>query len=296
MLTMRLLRALLLLGLLVTPLKAADFEVLKNVQYVKGGVPDQTLDFYWPRQKPTATVLFIHGGSLLESGERRLATVYRDICRPFAEAGFGCANIDYRLGPKYKWPAMPQDVAAAVVSVRQLLASRGGNPDHLFLFGHSSGCHLAALLGADPKYLSAVGLTPRNLSGVIAMGCVLDRDDFVLRGITADQIRAAFAQDRAETDIYSTAEDMLAAIPSRYLGPHMPPTLVVVAENERFMPPILEQGARFVRRVIESGVPANLIVVPGKHMSSIADVTQPGNKTFAAISAFLGEPLRVNSR
>ncbi|MCI0486614.1 MAG: alpha/beta hydrolase [Blastocatellia bacterium] len=286
-----------MLALLATTFMAdGSTEVLKNVQYVKDGLPDQTLDFYWPGQKPKATVLFIHGGSLNESGERRTSAVYRDICKPFVDAGFGCATMDYRLAPTHKWPAMPQDVASAILTVRQLVSSRGGDPDRLFLFGHSSGCHLAAILGTDLKYLKDVGLTPGNLAGIIAMGCVLDLHDSALRRVTADQIRQAFIRDRSSTDRYLTPEDLLGANPSYHIGPHVPPTLVLVAEQERFMPPILEQGARFVRRLLEKKIPANLVIVPGRHMSSISDIGQPDNKSFAAIRAFLENPGRVGSQ
>ncbi len=294
MLITRWLRPSLLLLLLATTLIAAgDADSRLNVPYVKDGLPDQTLDFYWPTGKPTATVLFIHGGSLMESGERRTAAAYRDVCQPFVAAGFGCATMDYRLAPTHKWPAMPQDVASAIVTLRQLVAARGGEPDRLFLFGHSSGCQLAAIVGADQTYLKAVGLTSRNLGGVIPMGCVLDRWDAVQRRVTVENIRAQFAQDSLETSRYATAEDLLGANPSRHLGSHMPPTLVVVAEDERFMPPVLEQGARFVRRLLEARVPANLVIVPGTHMSSITNLKQPGNPTFAAIRAFMEDSLRA---
>lgn len=91
-------------------------ESIRDHAYVSGGTTDQRLDFYWPAQA-RVTVLFIHGGSLVESGERRTSAPYRTVCAPLVAAGVGCATIDYRLAPTYKWPAMPRDVAAAVAAV-----------------------------------------------------------------------------------------------------------------------------------------------------------------------------------
>ena len=222
--------------------------ILKNVAYVPDAGPDQRMDIYWTPKVPAATVLFIHGGSLQEAGERRSSPPYDQVCQPFVRAGIACANMDYRLAPSHPWPAMPNDVAAAVANLRPLIADRGGDPKRIFLVGHSSGCHLAAIVGTNPEYLKGAGLTPSDLAGVIAMGCTLDREDAALKGWTAETIRAPFARDRQEVATYGTAENWMAANPASYTGTHVPPTLVVVARAERFMPAILEQGARFVRR------------------------------------------------
>jgi acetyl esterase/lipase len=266
-----------------------------TIQYVEHGTPDQTMDVFWPSGRPVAAVLFIHGGSLSESGERRSSPAYRDVCVPFVKAGVACASTDYRLSPTYKWPAMPNDVAAAVATFRRLIAERGDEPGRLFLFGHSSGCHLAAILATNPDYLQSVGLKPSDLGGVIAMGCTLDRGDAALRGLMADGIRAGFSRDRDDVAVYGTPEAWLSANPASFIGPHVPPALIVVAEAERFMPPVLEQGARFVRRLLEQGVPANLIIVPGKHMTSIASLGSPGDPTFKAIMEFIADPHKAGA-
>ena len=142
--------------------------VERDIPYVRGGSPDQRLDLHVPAGKGFPTVIFIHGGSLQEAGERRASPVYAAVCEPFVAAGIGCATIDYRLAPTHKWPAMPNDAAAAVKWVKDNIAARGGDPSRLFVFGHSSGCHLAATLGANPKYLVTVGLVPGDRAGVIA--------------------------------------------------------------------------------------------------------------------------------
>ena len=267
----------------------------KSIPYVENGGPDQVMDLSWPGTRPKATVLFIHGGSLEEGGERRTSPPYRKVCQPFVAAGIACASMDYRLSPSHSWPAMPNDVAAAVMKLRQIVAQRGGDPERIFLFGHSSGCQLAAVLGTNAVYLRSVGLTPAHLAGVIAMGCTLDREDAALRGLTADMIREPLSRDKQEVAKYGTAENWLAANPAGFVGPHVPPTLVVVARAERFMPPVLEQGGRFVRRLLELGIAADLVIVPGKHMSSIAALDQPGDPTFNAIRTFIEHPVGAAS-
>jgi acetyl esterase/lipase len=257
------------------------------VTYVTHGTPDQVMDLHWPPTRPAATVLFIHGGSLQQSGDRRDSPAYRDVCAPFVAANIACASMDYRLAPQHRWPAMPNDVAAAVAALRRVIVERGGDPARLFLFGHSSGCQLAAIVATNPTYLATVHLTPHDLGGVIAMGCTLDREDAALRGLTADSIRTAFLRDPVEVATYGTPEQWLQANPASFIGRHVPPAFVIVAEAERYFPPILEQGARFVRRLLEQQVDASLIIVPGKHTTSIASLGVAHDPTFAAIEAFI---------
>ncbi len=271
-------------------------ESVHDVPYVASPHPEQHLDFHWPAETPEATVLFIHGGSLRENAERRDSPEYREVCDRFVAVGLGCATTDYRLAPSFQWPAMPLDIAAAVVKVRELIEARGGDPARLFLFGHSSGCHLAAILGANVEYLEAVGLSTSDLAGVVAMGCILDNRDAALRGLTADQIRGSFSRSRGDVERFATPENWIAANPSYHIGSHTPPTLVVVAEEERFAPAILEQGARFVRRLRGWKVTADLVIVPGRHMSSIATFGAPGDPTLAAVLSFIDENGSAGSR
>lgn len=125
------------------------------------------------------------------------------------------------------------------------------------------------------------------------MGCTLDREDAALRGLTVDSIRKAFNSDPVEVATFGTAENWLSANPASFVGAHVPPTLVIVATAERFAPPILEQGARFVRRLLELNVPAGLVIVPGKHMSSIAAFGAPGDATLAAVKTFIEHPRQM---
>jgi arylformamidase len=261
-----------------------------TISYAKRGTNDQMMDVYWPAAKASATILFIHGGSLQESGERRTSPAYKNVCTQFVARGIACATMDYRLAPTSSWPAMPRDVASAIRTLHDLLAKGKGDPANIFLFGHSSGCHLAAIVATDSTYLRAVGLSTRDVAGIIPMGCTLDRDDATLRGLTPDRIRKPFMSDGQDVATFGTPENYLAANPASHLGSHVPPTLIIVAEGERFMPPVMEQGARVVRRLLEYGVAANLVVVPGKHMSSIEHVSVAGDPAVAAILRFIEDP------
>jgi acetyl esterase/lipase len=270
---------------------SAQSLVERDIAYVPGAAADRRLDLYLPQgAHGFPTVVFIHGGSLQEVGERRSSPMYAHVCEPFVRSGVACATVDYRLAPSYKWPAMPDDAAAAFQWVKTNIASRGGDPARIFVFGHSSGCQLAAILGANPKYLAKVGLEPSAIAGIVAMGCTLAPLEALSSQGSLVELRRRWETQADERATYASFDDRLDSDPSRFIGPHMPPTLVVVAHSERFFPSILEQGAKFVRRLLELDRPADLVLVPGKHISSIQNINAPGDPTFAAIKKFIDDP------
>ncbi len=263
------------------------YTVTKDIPYSDNPHAEQFLDLYWPEKLPASTIIFIHGGSLKQGGERRTSDIYKNVCIPFAENGISCITIDYRLAPQNQWPAMPHDVVSAIKKSKSLIREHGGNANTIFLFGHSSGCTLAATVGTNPVFLESGGLQQEDIKGIIAMGCILDNRDAALKGFDPDAVREIY-MERGPTDVWPTPEDWISANPSFHVNPLTPPTLVVVAEEERYAPPILEQGARFVRLLSrENDVDAELVIVPGKHYSSIENISKKGDPTFRAIVDFM---------
>ena len=174
-----------------TPQPAA-LRVLRGLAYVPHGDSLQQLDLYLPPGSGFPTVLFLHGGSL--TGGDKEDEDYRGICNPFPQSGVACATMNYRLFPAVKWPAPEQDAAAAFAWLKSHIAEYGGSPARIFVFGHSSGCLLASLLGTDETYLREQGLHLQDVAGVVAMGCRLnDKADFA--GASPEQIRRHFQSD-----------------------------------------------------------------------------------------------------
>lgn len=236
--------------------------VTRNIPYRSQPSSEQYMDIYEP-PAPGAhavpVVLFIHGGSLEEAGERRTSPMYAPVCPGLAARGILCVTMDYRLAPTHKWPAMPADVAAVVRWLTDSIAARGGDPKRLFLVGHSSGCHLAAMVGLDSAYLVTAGLPSSVVAGVVAMGCTL-------------------------------------ADATPWIGRRAPPVLVLVAESERFFPSILEEGARFVRLMRESERPADLRILAGRrHVTTTTGFADPTDAVANLVAEFVRDPKAVTA-
>lgn len=271
--------------------------VERNIPYRENATAEQHLDLYAPANAThVPVVLFIHGGSLVEVGERRSSPLYASVCPGLAARGLVCATTDYRLAPTDQWPAMPEDVAAAVRWLKDSVARRGGDPDRIFLVGHSSGCFLAALVALDSIYLAQSGLTPQSVAGVVAMGCTLAPWDTVGRNKSPAALARAFANDADDRRVYGTLAWRLRANPTTWVGSTAPPFLVLVAESERFFPSILEEGARFVCLMRERQRSADIRILPGRrHVNTTTGFLDPGDPVANLVAAFIRDPKAVTA-
>lgn len=134
-----------------------------------GADPRQTLDVYAPKRPSPASrpvVVFLYGGSW-QGGDKAL---YVFVGAALARRGFVTVIPNYRLYPQVRWPAFLEDNAKAVRWARDHARDYGGDPNDLFLMGHSAGAYNAAELTFDKRWLTAVGMDPaRDLRGMVGM-------------------------------------------------------------------------------------------------------------------------------
>lgn len=132
-----------------------------------GALERQKLDLYVPATGVTRApvVVFFYGGSW-RSGRRG---DYLFVGEALASRGFVAAVADYRLYPEVRFPDFVVDSALAVRWVSENVARSGGDPEQLFLMGHSAGAYNAAMLAFDEQYLARVGVRPRAVRGFIGL-------------------------------------------------------------------------------------------------------------------------------
>jgi len=140
---------------------AADASVLHDAE--RG----LALDVYRPANASVdaPVVVFFYGGNW-KTGSR---AQYRFVGRRLADSGMLAIVADYRTYPRATFPGFVEDAARAVAWAHAHARTHGGDPARLFVAGHSAGAQIAALLGTDTRYLSAHGLRPRDLAGVIGL-------------------------------------------------------------------------------------------------------------------------------
>ena len=99
----------------------------------------QALDVFAPkRAADRPVVLFVHGGAWM-FGDKNMLGLYRGVGRFFARHGAVAVCVNYRLVPFVKHPEQVKDVARAFAWVCAHVRDYGGDPDRIFLCGHSAG-------------------------------------------------------------------------------------------------------------------------------------------------------------
>jgi dipeptidyl aminopeptidase/acylaminoacyl peptidase len=150
------------------PKNAIDVRVSLDVPYCNNAGERHKLDLYLPNRRPFPVVVFAHGGGWV-SGDKAL---HGHLGTFLAKHGIGAALLNYRLAPQESHPAPTQDLARAFAWTHENIGWYGGDPDRLYICGHSAGGHSAALLGTDETFLADVGLGFEHVRGVIAISGV----------------------------------------------------------------------------------------------------------------------------
>ncbi|WP_339745830.1 alpha/beta hydrolase [uncultured Rubinisphaera sp.] len=120
------------------------------------------LDVEYPSNDPGfATIVWFHGGGL-KSGERSFPERLRN-------HGIAIVAVNYRLFPKAKNPDYIDDAAAAVAWTFKNIESYGGDPQNIFISGHSAGGYLTSMIGLDPSYLKVYGIEANAIAGLLPL-------------------------------------------------------------------------------------------------------------------------------
>jgi len=158
-----------------------------------GSDPAQRLD-YWPGRTANAPlVVFVHGGGWSRGDKRMMQG--SDKLSHWQAQGYAVASLNYRLVPDATVEQEAADVAAAVAFLKQRYA-----PRRIALVGHSAGAHLVALVGTDPSYLAAAGLSYADIAGVVPLdGAAYDVANQLEQGprIMGRMYSQAFGSDAA---------------------------------------------------------------------------------------------------
>ncbi len=135
------------------PVAFADVKQYSDIAY--GSEKQQKLDIYVPETIETnaPVLVFFYGGRWTFGSKDQ----YAFAALPFVKKGYIVVIPDYAKYPDVKFPVFVHDGAKAVAWVQDNIATYKGDGSRLYLSGHSSGAHIAALLNADARYLKAEG-------------------------------------------------------------------------------------------------------------------------------------------
>ena len=139
------------------------YKLHKNISYGDG--ERETLDIF-PSDLPDAkTLVFIHGGYWYKNGP---SDVYL-VAEAFRAYGVTTVLIGYPLMPDHPLDQLVASCRKAISWLHQNVSGFNGNPDQIYIAGHSAGGHLAAMMMATnwPQFDSA--LRNNIIKGVCAI-------------------------------------------------------------------------------------------------------------------------------
>lgn len=150
----------------------AGVTVTRDVQY--GPDARNRLDVFTPAAAgaPRPVLLFVHGGAFV-AGDKRTGTspFYDNIALWAVRNGMVGVNTTYRLAPQNPWPAAQEDLAATIAWVRENIAARGGDPNRIYVMGHSAGAaHVAQYIGHPRFHVEPGG----GIAGAILVSGLFD--------------------------------------------------------------------------------------------------------------------------
>ncbi|MBI1730172.1 alpha/beta hydrolase [Candidatus Acetothermia bacterium] len=252
---------------------------LPNIIYYQGPGYDDVehrLDLYRPIGLEKAPVLlFIHGGSWREGDK----SIYTYLGRTFASQGFLTVIANYRLTPQVQHPVHVQDVARAFSWIYANISQYSGDPNKIFMMGHSAGGHLVALLALDERYLQAEGLATTLIRGVIPVSGVFDLTQFP---------PTLFA------DVFTSDPDTRKdASPISHVDDQQPPFQIIYAQYDE--PTLDTQAQALYQSVHDHGSQAHIAEIPNKdHITIIGHIGLDGDPTTAAIVKFIRDQLSAS--
>jgi acetyl esterase/lipase len=257
---------------LVAPKLRGEWERQTDIAY--GPLERQKLDIYKPASEgPYPVLLFIHGGSW-ERGDKE---DYPWLGRRFASEGYLTAVMNYRLAPEFGYPDFMADAAKAVAFIHENAGRFGGDPDTLFLAGHSAGGYNAVQVALAPEFLQAEGTSPEIIDAVVGIA-----GPYSFLPLDGRVTKAAFGM----------AEDLEATQPVNRISADAPPMLLLHGRDDNVVKP--RNAERMAELLKEAGVEAEAILYDDiDHIEIIVAVALTGKAPVVAdMNRFLAEASR----
>ncbi len=247
----------------------ADLQITHDVAY--GQDPRQKLDIYRPVGDTTLPVIvFFYGGSW-KTGNRK---IYPFVAATLARHGAVVVVPDYRLYPQVRFPAFLADCADATAWTFAHLSQIGGDPDRVFLMGHSAGAYNAIMLALNPQYLAAAGTSRDRLAGAIGLAGPYD-----FKPLQEPDVSAVFAP---------VGNDPAGQVIT-FADAHAPPLLLLAGTADHQVKP--RNTVALAARLREAGGQVQETLYPGVgHIGliiAIAPIFQGKAPVLADIDAFV---------
>ena len=264
--------------------------VERDIAYAEPKNERQLLDVYAP---PTGSnlpvVVWVHGGGWMRGSKNEMDNK----TEAFLAKGFVFVPVNYRFYPNVPMGTIIRDVAKSVGWVHANIARYGGDPNRIFLMGHSAGAQLVALLCTDTRYIEAEGVQRTSIKGCVPVDG--DTFDVQLAVATRTARRKSLKQPAPKIGLleqFGSPERQREYSSVIYVAPNkgIPPFLIIhVADHTD----TTAQSYLLWSALDIAGVPAKLFGADGtEHVKLNRDLGAAGDPSTQALFEFTDRLLR----
>jgi len=252
--------------------KNTDVSYLQSADEKTSKAPQ--LNVFVPR-KSSATqlpvLIFVHGGNW-NSGRKG---TYDLLGRNFASKGVITVIPDYTLSPEANYDEMARQIVSVIQWTKKNISQYNGNPNTIYITGHSAGGHLSALAVMNPKY----GIDSGSISGII----LNDAAGLDIRNYLEEN--PPTVKDDYLATWTSNSELWKDASPIYFLNKNTPPFLIYVGDKTYNAVKI--SNNRFVNALKPFQPDVMPIRLNKKHVSMVLQYFYPWSDRFDEIITFM---------
>ena len=252
----------------------------RDIVYDKSATDTQytSLDVYVadPVVQASPVMVWVHGGGL-RMGDKASSKDLASKPEYFtSKLGFILVSVNYRLLPEGRYPTNVQDVADALAWVHNNIADFGGDPNQIFLLGHSAGAQLVAQVATDETFLRKAGKDLNILKGVVAI-----EGSYGIIGSDGDT-------KRLQANYGPQWQKALAAVNVKAGKGIAPFLLLHVASGSPTVPDSEYQALGFAKALRAAGIRVDIVSLDHvEHFGANERLGQPGDIITVSLERFL---------
>jgi len=225
----------------------------------------------YPAAKPTGAVFaFVHGGRWTSGHKEAMAFM----APAFHDAGITFASLGHRLAPSHFDEGFP-DLCNGIACLAANVDRHGGDPNRIFIGGHSSGGHYTAQLAVTGDWQARHGLARNVIKGCLPISGVYDVSS---EADYADWPPPCLAE----------GDDGREKSPQHRLAGNLPPFLVSWGSDD--YPFLIPQGKAFAASLAVAGADVDTLEMSGKtHFSVLGEGAAPGGEWSDLAISWIGD-------
>ncbi len=246
-----------------------ELKSILGIQY--GPSPDETIDIF-PAKNPFAPVfVFIHGGYWQSMNSQDFSMVARGL----VSNGFTVAIPNYSLCPSVSISEITIQNRAAIAWIFKEINKYNGNPNQMFVCGHSAGGQQVGML-ASTDWKKDYNLPENIIKGGIPISGIFDLSPLYYSWLQPT-IQLTHGMVHEQSPLFQIPDNGF-------------PMLVSVGETES--PEFKRQSQQYFLAWQKKGFKGTMIIQPDKnHFTAIRDFSIPSGPFTASVLEFMKDCL-----